>query len=781
MKKLLLTFVACLVAIAANATTVYFENTGKWSKVSAYCWSPENAGWPGVACTTTITASGTDYYAYTIPGNQTQIIFNNGSDSGKTKDLAVIDGAVYSFAVNYNNGGTTDPIGTIKKEDDGSYTFTKAGEVVLTEGKLYFPVETYNESKAYFYSWSPDVTGAWPGTQLTKETVNGIEFWVFTTKDDREITDKTLGGAQLNTGDNTKEVQVTNVKVNPGYYINIKTGASGPVAEYVSSGGNDPNPNPGTDMSNWYFNFSGAFNDWGSDNGVQPGSATTVSWTGLNIGSGEFEIKVYDGSKDIFYGGAMNMAVDTPTVLTLGGGHCSVKGASSDAVFSATYNINTHELTLTLTSGTIEDGGDTPVDPTPEVTLYIVGGSINGSEVWSASDNTKMTYDETAGTYTWTGESLGSGFKFNNGEWDKGYNIGAQNEDNSLTIDTPFTVVNDQNSKNINFAYSEITNPVVTLDLKNLKVTVTGDAGEIVEPTIPSKIYLRGAFNGWGGTEMALESEEPNTNGEYVYIVKDLETLGGDFKVCENNDADWTGLNFGAGDEASFTFAEGETSKTLPSYSKGGNFSCSNLTNVTVTFLYNPNGQSYMMLSIPEGEVVDPTPGEVPTVLYFKGTINEWEGEAMNLVVNEDDKPEMTENDEYKYVIVLSNLSGYFKVAQSMGAETWTGLQFGAGTDTTFDLSSDDTQDQTLEAFTGDGTSDFSISSAIENVVVTLFYNPNGRNWLRISKDLAEGVDSIVAEDGEAVYYNLQGQKVANPDKGIFIKVQNGKAVKIAK
>lgn len=42
------------------------------------------------------------------------------------------------------------------------------------------------------------------------------------------------------------------------------------------------------------------------------------------------------------------------------------------------------------------------------------------------------------------------------------------------------------------------------------------------------------------------------------------------------------------------------------------------------------------------------------------------------------------------------------------------------------------------------------------------------------------GVDSIeAAEEGEAEYFNLQGVKVANPEHGIFIKVQNGKAVKV--
>ena len=43
-------------------------------------------------------------------------------------------------------------------------------------------------------------------------------------------------------------------------------------------------------------------------------------------------------------------------------------------------------------------------------------------------------------------------------------------------------------------------------------------------------------------------------------------------------------------------------------------------------------------------------------------------------------------------------------------------------------------------------------------------------------------VQGIEAEgNGEVEYFNLQGVKVQNPEKGIYIRVQDGKAVKIAK
>lgn len=49
-----------------------------------------------------------------------------------------------------------------------------------------------------------------------------------------------------------------------------------------------------------------------------------------------------------------------------------------------------------------------------------------------------------------------------------------------------------------------------------------------------------------------------------------------------------------------------------------------------------------------------------------------------------------------------------------------------------------------------------------------------------ITADLETGVSEIEADaEGEAVYYNLQGVRVANPDKGLFIVVKGGKSSKV--
>ncbi len=45
--------------------------------------------------------------------------------------------------------------------------------------------------------------------------------------------------------------------------------------------------------------------------------------------------------------------------------------------------------------------------------------------------------------------------------------------------------------------------------------------------------------------------------------------------------------------------------------------------------------------------------------------------------------------------------------------------------------------------------------------------------------NITTGVADIEAEDGVATYYNLQGVRVSNPEKGIYIVVKNGKSTKM--
>lgn len=60
-------------------------------------------------------------------------------------------------------------------------------------------------------------------------------------------------------------------------------------------------------------------------------------------------------------------------------------------------------------------------------------------------------------------------------------------------------------------------------------------------------------------------------------------------------------------------------------------------------------------------------------------------------------------------------------------------------------------------------------------------FSISGVNTAMLSALEAEGdaVDGIEAATEAPVYYNLQGVRVANPEKGIFIKVHDGKTCKV--
>ena len=59
-------------------------------------------------------------------------------------------------------------------------------------------------------------------------------------------------------------------------------------------------------------------------------------------------------------------------------------------------------------------------------------------------------------------------------------------------------------------------------------------------------------------------------------------------------------------------------------------------------------------------------------------------------------------------------------------------------------------------------------------------YMPNEAMTLTYTVDNS-GINGIDADSAAPVYYNLQGQRVANPDKGIYIEVKGGNAVKVVK
>ena len=96
--------------------------------------------------------------------------------------------------------------------------------------------------------------------------------------------------------------------------------------------------------------------------------------------------------------------------------------------------------------------------------------------------------------------------------------------------------------------------------------------------------------------------------------------------------------------------------------------------------------------------------------------------------------------------------------------------------------------DASTEGNTEDGTTyTFFNKFGIDPVVAGTYnvelavstYNNNMQLYPIKYTEWESGVDEITVAEGEAQYYNMQGVRVANPENGMFIRIQNGKAQKV--
>lgn len=76
-------------------------------------------------------------------------------------------------------------------------------------------------------------------------------------------------------------------------------------------------------------------------------------------------------------------------------------------------------------------------------------------------------------------------------------------------------------------------------------------------------------------------------------------------------------------------------------------------------------------------------------------------------------------------------------------------------------------------------------AAGVVNMVIDVVWTNSGMGDIPILctfTSFTSGVENIIAApQGEVEYYNLQGVKVANPENGVFIRVQGGKATKVVK
>ena len=170
-------------ASAASGDVIYFEKPGSWGTPWCYVWSEGSEGavaWPGTQMTA---VQGEDnVYAFTMPGNENRVIFNNGNESHQTVDLT-FEGGNKIFKVSGTDTG---------KSVNGTWSaYTGGGEVttdpttptnppVTDEGAYAYLKNDANWTNPMVYYWKDNNTnnGAWPGERLSDSDKDALGNYV---------------------------------------------------------------------------------------------------------------------------------------------------------------------------------------------------------------------------------------------------------------------------------------------------------------------------------------------------------------------------------------------------------------------------------------------------------------------------------------------------------------------------------------------------------------------------------------------------------------------------
>lgn len=383
--------------------------------------------------------------------------------------------------------------------------------------------------------------------------------------------------------------------------------------------------------------------------------------------------------------------------------------------------------------------------------LYFMGAKNN----WEANADYKMsTQDGKVYTLTLSDLDAGSEFKFAAANWSPQYSNGEK----SLTNGTYEMTGGD------NMALGKsMTNVTFTLDIDKKTLTIAGTESGFVT------LYLRGSMNDWNATD---DWKFNTTDGEN-YVLENVNIPAGATMKIANS-----------GWEASYTYTYTEapialnTEYTLVNLTGDNDNMYMSVAAENATVNYNINTHEFEIVA---AEVV-----VIPETLYLIGNINN-----LGFLANNTKKMEPVKDESGNVVarsfgaenVVFDNVDNtgdsYFAFCTQTGStpDAWNelGTRYGAESR---DLRIEEGNTKPL-AITADNYS-FMIEAGTYDILVT--FDEDGNGSVKVLKAGTLGVDGIEAEGGEAEYYTLSGIKVANPIEGqIYIKVQNGKAVKIIK
>ena len=452
----------------------------------------------------------------------------------------------------------------------------------------------------------------------------------------------------------------------------------------------------------------------------------------VKVKSGNFGFRVMENAEGTDWTWVSSAAEDSTVVLdAVNEGMKEGKNwYISKGTYTFTFNPGMYELTVTGTPDSAEDPA-----PKWEYTLY---GNILGGD-WKDTDLT-----ETDGIWSVTLEDIKGGLffihQFDTANEKMGVIIKGESENGNVV---PVVFKSDMKAVTANGGQWKIDAGSYTFnfDPSDMTLNVTKVGEENPEPAPESDYYLVGALPGWAPTEDYKFTK--GENGEYTF---DLEKLTGEFKITDGDKEIW----YGADKEMAIELDKPYVCSTA---ADAGNLSFSEpVLNAKFTFVPETN------------------------TLTITGTLQEVEHDYFYTMcgafTKDGDWKEypMTLSDTDRWTLTLDEGFVVFQIREydkGVDAEK-VNRYIKSATDGIVDKSG------TYAATAKDGVD---WTSELTGKCIYTF-NPDSSN---LTIDGTSGISAIEAEEGEAIYFNLQGQRIDNPDKGIFIRVVNGKTRKVVK
>lgn len=472
-------------------------------------------------------------------------------------------------------------------------------------------------------------------------------------------------------------------------------------------------------------------------------------WTGTVV-AGDFGIKKLspDGTQ-----AAWISADGTATVSAAGVYAAKVNGTnwSSTLAGEYTFSFNPETMKLTITAkGTVPPTPDP--DPTPAV-KYALHGQITGDPNWAS---TLLT--ETDGKWVWTGKIVAGefGIKILDADLNQTGWINAPTEDEkNITAEGSYKT---SASGKANWNSTLEGNYTLTFDPAAQTLTLAKYEGDV---SVVKSYALKGTIT--TGTEEWVSI--PMTEGEDGTWSWTGDVKAGSFGVqyLENGiQQKW----YASANEAAAIDAPGDYNAT----ENGKNWTL-NLEG-KMTFTYNP---TTLLLSVTGGSQ---SPVGTPEKVYLVGNFGDthWDTTAPVEMTKDGDK--FSVEAELK-AAGTDTEDGYFSFVTAKGA-SWDDVngsdRYGAKTkDEAITVSTDVEYEKFAAGVNASAANSWTLKAG--KYVFTIDFE---KGIVRVEPKTSTGVENIsAAGEAAAEYYNLQGVRVANPANGVFIRVANGKAVKV--